>query len=145
MAMSPIGVVVLLLDGEFLWLAERTAADRPYFGYFAAPGGSLEDGEALLDCAKREVFEETGLSLHDSRLIFGARTEHTYDNGQPFTMFWFSANLWAGERPVEREPHKQGKWLRIHLEFALTPQIQVTPGTDVAIRAVLQQRKGVTT
>lgn len=34
---------------------------QPYLGCYSLPGGSLEPGEGVLDGAKREVAEETGL------------------------------------------------------------------------------------
>lgn len=36
---------------------------KPFLGLWAVPGGGREKGEAYLDCAKRELFEETGCNL----------------------------------------------------------------------------------
>lgn len=38
-------------------------------GYYAAPGGHLEHGESFAACARREVFEETGLVITSVKLL----------------------------------------------------------------------------
>ncbi len=57
--MVGVGIVVLSGDGRVL-LAERRG-ERPRV--FALPGGRLEGGESLEECAVRELREETGLVL----------------------------------------------------------------------------------
>src|SRR5580658_2031606 len=62
-----VGVGVLVVrDGKFL-LGKRLGKHMP--GYYAAPGGHLEHGESFAACAKREVFEETGLEATSVRLL----------------------------------------------------------------------------
>lgn len=61
-----VGATILLLNSEKeLLLMHRT--DNNLWG---PPGGSLELGESLEDCAKRETLEETGISL-DKLTLFG--------------------------------------------------------------------------
>ncbi len=53
-------------------------------GTWADHGGSLELGETLEDTARREVLEETGLTLHKLDLLgvfSGPDRMHTYPNG----------------------------------------------------------------
>ena len=60
-----VGVAVIVIrDGRVL-LGRRKGAHGD--GTWALPGGHLEYFEAIEDCARREVFEETGLSIGSVR------------------------------------------------------------------------------
>ncbi|MBO9713365.1 NUDIX domain-containing protein [Sphingomonas sp.] len=53
---------ILLLDGlGRLLLFRFTPADRPPF--WATPGGAIDPGESYAEAARRELYEETGLTL----------------------------------------------------------------------------------
>ena len=72
------GVIVINNAGEIL-LGRRT--DNHLWGYF---GGSVEIDEKIEDCAKRELFEETGLSADEISFFTinsGAETHYIYPNG----------------------------------------------------------------
>ena len=57
--------VAILKAGRFL-LVER--GREPSKGLFAFPGGRLEPGETPEEAARRELFEETGLTAGELRL-----------------------------------------------------------------------------
>ncbi|GAA5513594.1 NADH pyrophosphatase [Deinococcus carri] len=74
------GANVLVTDeaGQLLLLRHGGA------GGWTLPGGSLEPGESLAECARRELFEETGLEadhLEPLRLYAGAKYRFTYPHG----------------------------------------------------------------
>ena len=52
-------MVVFNNEGQIL-LYQRLK--EPFFGIYGFPGAKLDFGETVLDCAKRELFEETNLS-----------------------------------------------------------------------------------
>lgn len=41
---------------------------EPFKGFLVAPGGKREEGEGMLECIKREIFEETGLIINNPEL-----------------------------------------------------------------------------
>lgn len=60
-----VGAIVLL--DQRLLLVQHQKGER---AYWLLPGGGLEAGETLFDCAAREVREETGLIVAPERLVF---------------------------------------------------------------------------
>jgi ADP-ribose pyrophosphatase YjhB (NUDIX family) len=75
-------------------------------GQWALPGGIPEVGDSVLDCVKREVFEETGITMLTFRpFAFSSRAEieiHTYPNGdqQHAYRMLFYCNDYRGEARI---------------------------------------------
>ena len=102
--------VIILRDGKVL-LGERAGAHGA--GTWALPGGHLEFGETVADCARREVLEETGLALHDI-----ASAPYTSDvfavEGRHYVTLFVTAQA-TGE-PTVLEPAKCLGWQWFHWE-----------------------------
>ena len=60
-----VGVGVIVLRNGLVLLGERIGSHGS--GTWALPGGHLEFGETVEQCAAREVLEETGLKLQEVR------------------------------------------------------------------------------
>ena len=59
-------VLCLIQDGDKILLQNRVKED--WKGY-TLPGGHVEIGESFVDAVKREMTEETGLTVHDPMLV----------------------------------------------------------------------------
>ncbi len=60
-AIPRVGVGVIIVRDGLILLGERIGSHGA--GTWALPGGHLEFGESIEDCARRETLEETGLLL----------------------------------------------------------------------------------
>lgn len=111
------GVVVFLRrpDGK-IYLAKRTAVNRPFVGLYSPPGGSIEDGEGPAVAGAREIKEETDLEIDPLRLFkLGRRgpfitPPEQQGSGTPYHMIYFAVDITETEIPKVTEPEKQGVW-----------------------------------
>ena len=98
-------------DGDIL-LLRRKDNDK-----WTMPGGTLDFGESLTDCAIREVREETGLQIRITGLIGTYTDPHiliAYSDGevrQEFT-FVYGAEIESGELKIDNES-KEATWVPI--------------------------------
>ena len=106
MTRPAVGVGVLVIRDDLVLLGHRRGAHGA--GTWSPPGGHLEQGESVEDCARRECLEESGVSL-------GALRQGPYTNdvfaadGRHYVTLWVVAGHGAGE-PVVREPEKCDRW-----------------------------------
>jgi len=97
--------VIVLRDGRVL-LGQRAGSHGA--GTWALPGGHLEFGEDVADCARREVLEETGLTLVSTWAgpfvgnVFAAERQH-------YVTLFVLGHAGAGE-PQRLEPGKCLGW-----------------------------------
>lgn len=100
-----VGLATLFIkDGKIL-LAERRAGKRQ--GWLNCPGGHFEWAETFEGCAKREVFEETGMNLLECEFLTAANGL-ALDEDHHYVMIYMLATKWAGE-PQEMED-ANGPW-----------------------------------
>lgn len=57
----------IIIQNEKILLIKR--AKEPFKGWWAIPGGRLEDDETAEECLRREVKEETGIDIEQEKLI----------------------------------------------------------------------------
>ncbi len=94
-----IGIVVLRPPSEVLLIRRGRA---PNLGAWALPGGGQELGETAEAAARRELLEETGLTVGELRLAGNVDSIERDAAGRVrfhYTILDFAA-LWAGGEPV---------------------------------------------
>ncbi|KFN43663.1 nucleotide triphosphate diphosphatase NUDT15 [Arenimonas oryziterrae] len=97
--------VIVMRDGKVL-LGERIGSHGA--GTWALPGGHLEFGESVEDCARREVREETGLVLGTLRAAPYANDLFAAEGKHYVTLFVVAHS--ADGEPVLSEPEKCLRW-----------------------------------
>ena len=112
-----IGVGVCLIKDNKVLMGKRLNSHGQ--GQWAFPGGHLEFGETLLECAQREVAEETGLTIANIRR--GPFTEDFFiaENKHYITIIMMAD--WVSGEPHVLEPHKCEKWEWHSLEKLPSP------------------------
>ena len=96
--------VAIYKDGKILLDVRRNAHGD---GEYAFPGGHLEFGESIAECAKRETLEETGLIITNIRFLFFANLVNY--SGKHYAHIHMAADWKTGE-PENREPEKCEGW-----------------------------------
>ena len=101
-----IGVGVCVIKEGKVLLGKRLNAHGQ--GTWAFPGGHLEFGETVANCASREVAEETGMKIANIRR--GPYVEDFFlSEGKHYITLILIADWQAGE-PIVLEPHKCEEW-----------------------------------
>jgi ADP-ribose pyrophosphatase YjhB (NUDIX family) len=99
----PVVVHTLLLRGQTLLLLRR--AKTGYMdGWYALPGGHLQRGERVVDCAIRELREETGIVVQPAELRSAAVLPYRSADQQGID-FIMTCTSFAGE-PYLAEPDR---------------------------------------
>jgi len=101
----------IIRDGRIL-IAQR--ARGPALGVWTLPGGVVEAGETLIEALKREVHEETAITVEPIALA-GHREVVVRDDGgrvsRHFVILCFATRWIAGE-PQLNEELAEARWLR---------------------------------
>lgn len=69
MDVARVGVGIMILKGNKILLGKRNEGNELGENSWNCPGGKLEFGENIIDAAKREVEEETGIKVNEIKLI----------------------------------------------------------------------------
>lgn len=106
MGRPKVGIGIIVIKGNKVLLGRRKGSHGS--GSWSFPGGHLEFNESLEDCAKREVFEETGIKIKNIR-------QATFTNdifreeGKHYITLFLVAEYDSGEVRI-MEPDRCEKW-----------------------------------
>lgn len=91
-------VIIAKTEGKYVFCKHRLRTT------LEVPGGHREPGEAVLDTAKRELYEETGATDFDIRpvCVYSVTAEDNFDGQESFGMLYF-----AEIRAFEQELHSE--------------------------------------
>lgn len=115
-----VGVAVFVIkEGKFL-IGKRKSALA--YGTLALPGGHLEFGESFEECARREVFEETGIQIKN--IIRATITNDLFvqENKQYITIFMvaeYDSGIVQTCEPDKCEGWDWVAWKEMPLESAM--------------------------
>jgi len=101
-----IGVGVLVWRDKQLLLGKRMMKDQKSCWQF--PGGHLENGESVIECASREVREETGLKVKALRHL--GFTDKAFVIGQQQYITLLVSGLYESGEAKTLEPDKCELW-----------------------------------
>ena len=105
-----IGVDVIVRKGNEIILLER----KNNFGEWTwcLPGGHLEFGEEIIDCAKREVKEETALDVNNVKTSLWLNNIFK-DSGKHYVTFYVEAEGVGGAKITEPEKFRAVQWFGV--------------------------------
>jgi ADP-ribose pyrophosphatase YjhB (NUDIX family) len=91
--------VVVIEDGKILLVKHRKGNRQ----YWVLPGGRLEYGETFVDCAVRELQEETGLIIEAERFLFLSEAIAP-DRSRHIVNVYLKAKIIGGKLQLGDEP-----------------------------------------
>jgi 8-oxo-dGTP diphosphatase len=100
-----ISAAALVLDDGRLLLVNHRKAGR--YDFWLPPGGRLEGSESILDCARRETFEETGLTVQPEHILY---VQEFVEPGYHFVKFFILCSSYSGELTLANRDAEES-WL----------------------------------
>lgn len=100
-----VGISVLVFKKGQILLGKRKNTHGA--GEYASPGGHLEFGESIEECAKRECFEEAGIEIKNIKFL--RITNLKKYPGKHYLDIGLLA-AWQKGKPRVLEPDKIGNW-----------------------------------
>lgn len=119
-------------DGYRTSLAVRNRDATIYPDLLECPCGKLEPGEYEEDAAIRELEEEAGIRIDETRLNAVGVIVCRDQDDKPVKLFLYIVEVLATEEPDYTEPDKRSPW--VWLKLAEQYGAHLTPATAVLVR-----------
>ena len=106
---------------------------KKWSGY-AFPGGHIEEGESLAESVIREVYEETGLTIADPKLV--AVKDWSLDEGGRYIVFCYKATKFSGQLRSSEEGEvswvEKDQLEKLDLSYDMLPLLEVMEDPDLS-------------
>ena len=106
---------------------------KKWSGY-AFPGGHIEEGESLAESVIREIYEETGLTITNPKLV--AVKDWPQDEGGRYIVFCYKATEFTGQLRSSEEG--EVSWVamdhleKLDLSYDMLPLLEVMEDPDLS-------------
>lgn len=99
-----------VLKGDAVLLLRR--AHKPRVGFLDVPGGFMEGGESIEGAARRELKEETGLTVGRMDLLGMYWDDYELEGFGRFpTMNWYYVARWRSGTPLAADDAASAEWI----------------------------------
>ena len=99
---------VISKEGKILISSRPTGKD--FQGFFEFPGGKVESGEYLVEALQREMFEELGIKLKSSKVLF-LNEYKVHQKKKMLSLNFFFCNSWLGK--IKNNEGQCLKWVSL--------------------------------
>ena len=122
-----------LENGKVVFQYRSPERYKKWSGY-AFPGGHIEEGESLAESVIREVYEETGLTIADPKLV--AVKDWSLDDGGRYIVFCYKATEFTGQLRSSEEGEvswvEKDQLENLDLSYDMLPLLEVMEDPDLS-------------
>ena len=122
------------LDNGKVVLQYRSPDRYKKWSGYAFPGGHIEEGESLAESVIREVYEETGLTIADPKLV--AVKDWPLDDGGRYIVFCYKATEFTGQLRSSEEGEvswvEKDQLEQLDLSYDMLPLLEVMEDPDLS-------------
>lgn len=108
--------------------------EKTHWAGYAFLGGHIEEGESLVESVIREVYEETGLTIADPKLV--AVKDWEPEEGGRYIVFCYKATEFTGQLRSSEEGEvswvKKDQLEKLDLSYDMLPLLEVMEDPDLS-------------
>lgn len=122
------------LENRKVVLQYRSPERYQKWSGYAFPGGHIEEGESIVESVIREVYEETGLTIADPKLV--AVKDWEPDEGGRYIVFCYKATEFTGQLRSSEEGEvswvEKDQLEKLDLSYDMLPLLEVMEDPDLS-------------